>query len=352
MRIHGICVATTALFVSAWVVGVSEAAKHPAVVRAQEAVAAGKVDPGADLAPLVQALAAAKTADEQRELIEAVVKLGAGRGSSPAAVKKYLLEQSTPVLLDLAKRGASVFVKGDAVFALRDMGAARSVLEQAAAIAEADPDDFVKSRAKILRNFIASMPAESTVSAIRPSDPAGEQQALAYLRERGLGASPDQLRRSAQEGDVEAVGALLKAGVDPNGSGAFTERPLYAATFSGCGAKSGETDALVATVEALLAAGADVKGTGPNDTTVLFSAAQMCGPRIVSALLAAGADINARNGAGMSALSIALIMRKLDAAEVLVNKGARLSAQERERLQASVTDPRGQELIRKASGRS
>ena len=42
--------------------------------------------------------------------------------------------------------------------ALRDMGASRAVLEQAATIAEHDPDDYVRSRGEILRNFIQSMP--------------------------------------------------------------------------------------------------------------------------------------------------------------------------------------------------
>lgn len=351
MRIHVSGFLATAMLFLVVGAGVIEAGKHPAIARATQAVVSGKVDLAGDLAPLVQALEAARTEDEQRDLITAVAELGAGSGSSPADVKKYLLEQGTPVLLDLAKRGASVFVKGNAMFALRDMGASRSVLEQAAAIAEADPDDFVRSRGQVLRNFITSMPAESTASTIRPSDQAREQKGLAFLAGRGLGASPDQLRRSAQEGDVEAVQALLAAGVDPNGTGVFAQRPLYAATFSGCGAKSGETDALVATVDALLAAGADVKGTGANNTTVLFAAAQMCGPRIVSALVAAGADINARNGAGMSPLAMALIMRKFDAAEVLVAKGAKLSAQEREMLQESVTDPRGKDLVAKASKR-
>ena len=46
-----------------------------------------------------------------------------------------------------------------AVTALRDMGASRAVLEQAATIAERDKDAFMRSRGEILRNFIKSMPA-------------------------------------------------------------------------------------------------------------------------------------------------------------------------------------------------
>lgn len=149
------------------------------------------------------------------------------------------------------------------------------MLEQAAAIAEADAGAFVKSRGEILRNFIASMPAEGTAGAIRPTDTAAEQRGLEYLKARGLGASPGQLRLSARQGDAETV----RAPVD------------------------------------------------------------------------AGADVEARNGSGMSPLSIALLMRKTDAAEALVARSARLSAREREIPDASVTDPRGKELVRRAAGK-
>lgn len=123
MGAKGFLFVMAAIALSPAIPATTVAAEHPAIVRADKAIASGKVDPGRDLAPLVEALRGARNADDQRAFIEAAVKVGAGSGSSPATVKKYLLERSTPVLLDLARRGANVFVKGDAMLALRDMAA-------------------------------------------------------------------------------------------------------------------------------------------------------------------------------------------------------------------------------------
>ncbi len=326
------------------------AADDPAIARARQAIASGSVAPERDLAPLVEALRRARDTDDQRRLVEVISDLGSATGSSPVSARAYLLERSTPLLLGLARTGATNFLKGEAMFALRDMGAPRSVLEQAAAIAEADPDDFVKSRGEILRGFIAKMPAEAAASAPRATDPDQARAGLAYLRQHGLGVSVDQLGRSAQEGDAIAVKALLDAGVDPN-VGAYTDLPLYRATFSGCSAHGGDTDGLVDTVSALLGAGADLKKTDDNGNTVLVSAAQMCGPRIVAALVAAGAKIDVRNKSGLSPLAMALLMQKIDSAELLVAKGARLNAQETSMLSASATDPRAKAVVAKAGTR-
>ena len=328
----------------------ASAADNPAIARARQAVESGSVIPQRDLAPLIEALRQARDKDEQSRLIDVISTLGSAGGSSPAAVKSYLLQQSTPVLLGLSKTGATNFVKGEAMFALREMGASRAVLEKAAAIAEADPDDFVKSRGEILRNYIKDMPAEGTAAVHRESDPARERAGLAYLRQRGLGASPDQLGRSAQEGDAATVNALLDAGVDPN-AGQYSERPLYRAVFSGCSASGGDTDGLVETVNALIAGGADLKATDDNGNTVLFHAAQMCGPRVVGALVAGGAKVDFHNSSGMSPLAMALLMQKIDTAELLAAKGAHLNAQETGMLSASATDPRAKAVIKNAGAK-
>ncbi len=318
---------------------------------AKQAVASGDVSPERDLAPLVSALKQSQDPDEQSRLVDAISDLGEASGSSPAAVKRYLLEQATPRLLELGKAGKTSFLKGDALMALRGMGASRATLEQAAAIAEADPDSYVQSRGEILRNYIKSMPTEAAASAIQPTDAAREQSGLAYLKAHDLGASADQLRLSAQVGDAAAVKALLDAGVDVNAAGVLEQTPLYSLAFSGCGAASGENDGLAQTAQTLIAAGANVKLSGENGNTALISAAQMCGPRIVGLLVSAGAPVNAVNGSGMTALSMALIMQKLDAAEVLVNKGARLSPQQAAMLSGSATTSRAKALIKRASGK-
>ncbi len=77
----------------------------------------------------------------------------------------------------------------------------------------------------------------------------------------------------------------------------------------------------------------------------------MCGPRIVTALIAAGAEIKLTNGSGMTPLGLALLMRHPDSAEVLISKGARLSASQAQMLNASVTDARAKAIIQRAAGK-
>ncbi|MGH8174419.1 MAG: ankyrin repeat domain-containing protein [Rhodanobacteraceae bacterium] len=316
---------------------------------AEKAIASGHVVPERDLAPLIQVLRAPPSTDELRNAIDEIETLADARGSSPAEVKHYLLEQSTPLLLKIGADGPSAFARGDAVTALRDMGASRSVLEQAATIAENDPDDYVKSRGEILRNFIQSMPDSGAAADVQSDGGAKEQKAIAALKTRKLGVSADQLRTSSLEGNPADVKALLDAGVNVNSGSGLNDRALYFAVFSGCGGKQGETPGLIDTVNILIAAGAEVHDRDDNGNTILMSAAQMCGGKIVGALIAAGADVNLGNGSGMNPLSMALLMKHPDAAEVLVSKGAKLSAQQVQMLSASATDARSKAIIQKAT---
>jgi hypothetical protein len=318
--------------------------------RAKRAIASGNVVPERDLAPLVAVLRGPSSEEDLRSAIDKIETLADASGSSPAEVKHYLLEQSTPLLLKIAADGPSAFARGDAVTALRDMGASRAVLDQAATIAEHDRDDYVRSRGEILRNFMKSMPAAGAAADVKSGGPR-EQLAVAALKKRKLGISADQLRRSSLEGNAADVQALLDAGVNVNSGSGLSDSPLYFAVFSGCGGKQGESEGNVDTVNVLIAAGADVKRKDDNGNNILMSAAQMCGPRIVTALIAAGADIKLTNGSGMTPLGMALLMHHPDSAEVLVSKGARLNASQAQMLNASVTDPRSKAIIQRASGK-
>ena len=98
----------------------------------------------------------------------------------------------------------------------------------------------------------------------------------------------------------------------------------------------------------LLAAGADVKMKDDNGNTPLFGAAQMCGPKIVGKLLAAGAEPNLVNGSGISPLGMALIMQKLDSAEVLVEKGAKLDEKQLQMVSGVATSDRAKAIVARA----
>jgi hypothetical protein len=329
--------------------GVAAHAEHPAIARAERAIASGQIDPARDLAPLLDALRKSRSVDEKRELVGAIADLGEADGGSPNAVKAYLAEQAAPLLLEVIRTGGNNFLQGDAVHALRGMSVPRAVLEQAAALAEADPDSYVQSRGEILRGYLASLPVEDAATATRATEPQAKAAAIAYLDERGLTASTDALRDAARRADPEAVKALLAAGIAPDaGAVAASETPLYAVLAQGCHLQGAETDWLVETVEILLAAGADVNRLDENRNPPLIHAAHYCGPRVAALLVDAGAQVDARNGSGITPLALALIMGNFDAAEALVAKGARLGKDDATMV-SGVTDPRGQALIAKAT---
>jgi len=325
-------------------------ANERAIDRAERAIESGDVDPERDLAPLIEALRSPQSVEDRRRVVSRIEDFGSADGDSPAAVKRYLVEHATPVLVKIARDSKDSFLRGDAITALRSLRPPRAVLEDVATMAENDSDSYVQSRGEILRNFIKSLPAESAVTSIQPKDDAREEKGIAYLKRHKVGVSPDQLRRSALEGKYDEVRALLDAGVDVNAGGP-SDCAIYAAVFSGCGAARGENEALVKTVDTLLGAGADVKRKDDNGNNILMSAAQMCGPKIVSKIVAAGADVNIVNGSGVSPLGMAIIMRKLDSAEVLVDKGARIDARQAEMLGNVATDARAKAIVARAAGK-
>jgi len=324
-------------------------AEHPAIARAEKAVEAKNVDPARDIAPLLAALKASKDTDEKRELVDAISDLGEADGESPNSVKQYLMQNAPPVLLEVARTGHNAFLQGDAITALREMGCPRSVLEQAAAIAEADPDSFVQSRGEILRNYIKSMPVEDAAAASAKNvDPQKKSAGTAYLDKRGIKVSTDALRDAAGRADADAVKALLDAGIAPDtGAADATQTPLYLATAQACHSQGAETDWLVETVRLLVAAGADVSKMDDNKNTPLMHAAQYCGPKVIGVLVGGGAKVDVRNGSGVSPLAMALIMSNFDAAEALVAKGAKLGKNDATMV-SGVTDARGKAIIQKA----
>lgn len=305
---------------------------------------------GADDDPevLIRKLKSTKDADELERVVDRIATVGDADGSSTAAVKKYLLTEATPKLIAIAEDKAGKWsLRGSAIHALRDMGAPRDVLQRVAEMALKDSNEFVKSRGEILANYLESMPEESETDAIKPADAEKERAAIAFLEERNLGVSLDQLRLSAIGSNADEVQALIDAGVDVN-AGPAGDAPLVRA-LSACAHDGGENEEILKTVDVLLKAGADVKELDDNKNTPLISAAQYCSAGAVLKLLAAGADPNATNGSGVNPLAMALIMSRLDAAEALVSKGARLTADQATMASSIANDDRAKAIIKKAS---
>ena len=300
-----------------------------------------------DPTTLITKLRTTRDPEELERVVDRVASAGDADGSATAAVKKYLLEEATPRLVEIASNKSLKWsLRGSAIHALRDMGAPRSVLQKVVDMALADSDEYVKSRGEILQNYIASMPEESEADAIRPKDADKEREAIAYLEERHLGVSLDQLRSSAMEAEANDVQALIDAGVDVN-AGPAGDSPLLRVLTS-CAYQNGENANILATIDVLLAAGADVKSLDDNKNTPLITAAQYCDGGATLRLLNAGADPNAVNGSGVTPLVMALIMNHLDAADAMVAKGGRLTADQVTMSSSMATSERAKAIVKKA----
>lgn len=303
-----------------------------------------------DPATLVSKLKSTKDPEELERIVDRIADVGDADGSSTAAVKKYIVENATPRLVEIAgNRSLKWSLRGSAIHALRDIAAPRDVLQRVADMALKDPDEYVKSRGEILQNYISTMPAEDESAAIKPKDADKERDAIAFLDERNLGVSLDQLRLSSIEAEPQDVQALIDAGVDVN-AGEAADSPLNR-VLSACAHQGGENESILATIDVLLAAGADVKALDDNRNTPLISAAQYCSDKAVLKLIAAGADPNATNGSGVNPLAMALIMSRLDAAEALASKGARLTADQVTMVSSMPLDERAKAIVKKASAK-
>jgi len=194
-------------------------------------------------------------------------------------------------------------------------------------------------------------------SAEPPADPAPEiprmsrEEALAYVAEERLSLVPSNLVAPIMNGDVETVEALLSAGVDVNDMTGMP-KPVLRLAASSCAGKRLETETILTMMEVLLAHGAKVSEPAPSELSALMVAAQQCPAPVVRRLLRAGADMNFKTSLGISPLSMAFIVGNLDAAEALIEAGARLSPEAAAKiLEGKKDDARAVALVNKARGK-
>lgn len=290
---------------------------EPMIERAKAAVLAGKYDVQRDLAPLLQRLAVTTDEEEQDDLIDLIEELGEEDGIMPAAVKAYLREAAPPVLMQVARTSPFKSERADAILVLRDLNVDVPVIDEAVAIAKADKEQSVQFHGTLLENWRSSRPQNYT-----PTPSANEQAALEYLRRRGTRVSAHTLGMAAMEGDAELVGALLDAGV-PVDAPQIAGTPLGYAAGSGCVTHPDAQERL-ATIDLLIARGANVKWKDGNDNTLLMFAIG-CPVPVVQKLLDAGADLNAVSVMKFNALQHAFMKGEWEAAALLVDRGARLT---------------------------
>jgi ankyrin repeat protein len=157
------------------------------------------------------------------------------------------------------------------------------------------------------------------------------EDALKYLARNQIGLDPENLIAAALSGNAQTAEALLSAGVDPNSKGELPQSALQLAAL-GCAGDRVKPEKVTQTIDVLVRHGARVNDPGMGGLTALFVSVQNCPADVVRRLVKAGADLNSRTPQGYTPLSMALIVENYDAAEVLIDSGARLSAEAATRL--------------------
>ncbi|TDR37395.1 ankyrin repeat protein [Tahibacter aquaticus] len=305
------------------------------VKQVEAKVEQGTVDPARDFAPLFDGLRAAKDDSTRATYVDAIAELGEARGSSPAAVKTWLLDNAPPLLLEVARSDASWSVRGDALMALRALDAPDAVLDEAIALAKSatgEASGFIHSRGELLQDWKDNRVSHGARPATaKPADAQKEQAALEFLRARNVGASSDALGQALVNAQPDIVQALIDAGVDVKAPGPAGLSSLGTATMVAC-AKKNALERQLAVIDLLLANGADIKQKDAQGNSVLIGAVQSCPLPIIEKLVAGGAEPDPVNAQQFTPLKMAFVGGHWDIAEFLVGKGARLTAKEADQL--------------------
>jgi len=180
-----------------------------------------------------------------------------------------------------------------------------------------------------------------------------KSEAVAYLKANHLALDPSNLGTLVFNGEVEGVEALVVAGVDlKTTSEMMPKSPLELAVLNcGHGAHATTADTL-RMIDLFLGAGVDPNHEGMAGLTALIMAGRDgCPPVVIKRLLAGGAKLEKRTPQGYTALSLALLLAKLDTAEALIEAGARLSPEATKKLLDGTHDdnPRLIELVKRAA---
>lgn len=195
--------------------------------------------------------------------------------------------------------------------------------------------------------IVLTLPALATELAVPKMS---KEEATAYVAARRLSLTGSNLVGPIMNGDAETVEALLSAGVDVNDSSDLP-KPAMRIAMQPCSAKQLTTEQMLTTIEVLLNHGANVNEPPGATLTPLIVAAQWCPAPILTRLVKAGAEIDYKTNLGHSALGMAFIMKNYDAAEALIDAGAKLSAEAAAKLvEGKPDDARLNDLVKRARG--
>lgn len=150
-------------------------------------------------------------------------------------------------------------------------------------------------------------------------------QAEQIMEDDGTDVMQENLPVNLFNAKAKIVEAMIVLGVDPNGKLEMTPQTTLEFAVQACMDKSIAEADVLATIAVLLREGARPNDAGMMGTLIL--AAQQCTPAVVKQLVAGGARLDQRTPQGFTPLSMALVVGRYDNADVLVDAGAKLSAE-------------------------
>jgi len=181
-------------------------------------------------------------------------------------------------------------------------------------------------KAAVAEGGVAELEPEAEESAATSAPEAGAGKGSpapkAALGKLGYEYTESMFVHAVSDGNLDAVRLFLLIGMSPNAHGKGDPHPmLQAAQLCSNGPRTKPRSEVL---EALVAAGGDVKAVDLDSSTPLLWAVQTgCAPSAVRALLKAGADPNARAKGGATPLMFAEMFQHPEVAEMLRKAGAK-----------------------------
>jgi len=337
-----------------WFGGGALAASPKALVESAKFQIASGDDAHYALDSLLASLAAANDEDVIHKLLSGVEELGDADGSSPQSVKQYLRAKAPPVLRQVFAKPIPWNRRSEALMLHRTLEASDDDLRQAIALALADDSpqkEFMKSRGELLQRWLDQRTPERRAElSATPVENAESRDARTAAGAQGIGVNVDALMNAARRGSVEKVRTLLDAGLDVNTKSSAWTSPLAAAATGNCIQPGADLAGNLAVMDLLLERGANPDAFDDRNNSILMSASQQCPAPIIRRLLDGGAQVNPINMQDFTPLEMALVLGKIDVAELLVERGARRDHKHLNRVFAeSPSDPRIRAVLDKAA---
>jgi len=265
---------------------------HTLIERAKDAVANNRPTLKTDLDNLFLKLLQSRNVTDQYNLIYTIGEIGSiRRSASPVAVKAYVQQLVLIVFPKLRKRARN--------YAGMVWGGI----------------------------FPSGKVIEREIGIVAPESRTEEAAGLKVLRDRRLGVSYESLGDAVIKADVELAKALLQAGLKVD---MVNIESTYGVVWPNlriaCADPTIPANWINNVLSLLVEHGYPIDYADSFGKTLLFMAASNCSGAVVAHIADLGASIDSRTRNGMTPLETALQSDRFDAADALMERGARLSA--------------------------